>query len=1025
MFQEEVKFYMNRMNVFYKRVQDQIYSSRIPLNCVYAKTKDPVHFNDRLSLEYKPIAQGEVWGNDWDSAWFHVTGNVPAEYAGKELMFLMYIGGEGLIFDADGTPVYGLTGGSVYTNEFFKNNYLLGKDFKTGDKLEFWVEGAANSLFGMVREETKEFRQKHPQGCFTGSLIECSLAVFEREVWALTLDLEVMISLIEGLPENDFRRRRYARIVNRAADVWNENPANSAAAREVLKEIYDVEPSAAMMTVHGVGHAHIDTGWLWPVRETIRKCARTFSSQIALIEQYPEYVFGCSAAQHYAFTKKHYPALYEKIKKAVASGNWEIQGGMWVEADCNLISGESMVRQFLHGKNFFMDEFGVDVKNLWIPDVFGYSAAMPQIIKKSACDYFLTQKLSWCQYNRFPHQTFNWQGIDGSEVLTHFPPENTYNSMIRPKAFMEAQNDYRQADVSGDFMCLFGIGDGGGGPYPELIERGRRCAKLDGAPAFTFGRADKFFDKINKIKDEFPTWKGELYLELHRGTLTTQSRTKRGNRKNEQLLTMTEFLCSMLPADKYPAAELDNAWKVLLLNQFHDIIPGSSIDQVYATTEKEHAEITATCEKLLKEAQEFLFPRTNDSALILNSLSYDYDTVVELPESWNGFTVTDADGKTLPVQHENSKTVLAIHLPKSSLTLIRKGEKAEKAAQTDSTDLVLENDLVRYVFAADASLVEATCKKSGHSLLKPGEAGNVLSLYVDNPTNWDAWDIEAYYPNQTAVHPTAVKARKTVCGDVRSVLEFDLIIGNSTIRQQVVLEAGSPRLDFKTEVDWHEEHKMLRTAFPVNVFSQEATFDIQYGYVKRSMHENTARDFAQFEVAGQRYADVSGLNGGVALLNDCKYGYKVKNSVLDLNLLRSPKHPDSTADQGRQLFTYALLPHCGTVTDSNVMAQAALVNRAPYVMDGCTMGKAPVCTLDSGNVTLEVVKKAEKEDCIIIRMLENKGEAAEAVLNLSADYKVIGTNLMEWTEEEEYKAVDGKVVLNFKPFELKTLKLKA
>ena len=1025
MFQEEVNFYMNRMNVFYKRVRDQIYSSRMPLNCEYAMTKDPVAYKDRLSLNYKPIQRNEVWGKDWESAWFHVTGSVPAEYAGKELMFLMYIGGEGLIFDADGTPIYGLTGGSVYSEDFFKNNYFIGKDLKAGEKLEFWVEGAANTLFGMVFDETKELLAEHPQGRFTGTLMECSLAVFEREVWSLMLDLEVLISLIDGFAENDFRRRRYARIVNHAADVWNEDPANSAAAREVLKEIFEVEPSSSMMTAHGVGHAHIDTGWLWPVRETIRKCARTFSSQIALIEQYPEYVFGCSAAQHYAFTKEHYPALYEKIKKAVASGSWEIQGGMWVEADCNVISGESMVRQFLHGKNFFMDEFGFDVKNLWIPDVFGYSAAMPQIIKKAACDYFLTQKLSWCQYNRFPHQTFMWQGIDGSEVLTHFPPENSYNSMIRPKAFMKAQNDYRQADVSGDFMCLFGIGDGGGGPYPELIERGRRCAKLDGAPAFTFDRADKFFEKINKEKDLFPTWKGELYLELHRGTLTTQSRTKRGNRKNEQLLTMTEFLCSMLPADKYPAAELDKAWKVLLLNQFHDIIPGSSIDQVYATTEKEHAEIAATCEKLLKQAQEILFPRADNSALILNSLSYDYDTVVELPESWNGFTVTDADGNVLPVQHEKGKTVAAVHLPKSSITLIRKGEKIEKPAQTDSDELVLENDFVRYVFAADATLIEATCKESGFSLLKPGEAGNVFSLYVDNPTNWDAWDIEAYYPNQTPAHPASVKARKVVSGDVRSILEFELTIGKSTIRQQVVLEAGSARLDFKTEVDWHESHKMLRTAFPVNVFSQEASFDIQYGYVKRSMHENTARDFAQFEVVGQRYADISELNGGVALLNDCKYGYKVKNSVLDLNLLRSPKNPDSTADQGRQVFTYAFLPHGGSLVNSDVMAQAALVNRAPYIMDGCGMGKAPVCTLDSDNVTLEVVKKAEKEDCIIIRMLETKGEAANAVLNLNGNYKVIGTNLMEWTEEEEYAVFDGKVALDFKPFELKTLKLKA
>ena len=375
------------------------------------------------------------------------------------------------------------------------------------------------------------------------------------------------------------------------------------------------------------------SGWLWPVRESIRKCARTFSSQIALIEEYPEYIFGASSAQHYAFVKEHYPALYEKIKQAVAAGRWEIQGGMWVEADCNLISGESMIRQFLHGKNFFKDEFGVDVRNLWIPDVFGYSAALPQIIRKAGCEYFLTQKLSWCQFNRFPYQSFLWKGIDNSEVLTHFPPEDTYNSAVRPQQLMEAQTRYTEGDTLSDFMSLYGIGDGGGGPAPEYIERGKRLAALDGCPHYKFGRADRFFEIINEKRAELPVWKGELYLELHRGTLTTQARTKRGNRKCEQMLAQTEFLCSMLPAAHYPAKELDRAWKLLLLNQFHDIIPGSSIGMVYETTQKQHAEILVLCESLMKRATDELFPKVDGSATILNSLSCGVTALVELPET--------------------------------------------------------------------------------------------------------------------------------------------------------------------------------------------------------------------------------------------------------------------------------------------------------------------------------------------------------------------------------------------------------
>lgn len=1026
MFPKEMKFYQRRANTFRDRVRPEIYSDRIDLNCEYAVSKDPVEFKDRLALSYAPLAKDEKWGENWDSAWFHVTGTVPERFAGKEIALLVNVGGEALIFDADGTPVYGLTGGSVFSDgKYTKNRYLLKGSRSAGEKIDFWIEGAANQLFGLIFEQDKELRKEHPQGRFVGTLVDCSLAVFERELWNLHLDLEVLLSLIEGLPENDFRRSRWLTVISKAADAYNDNPDNASAARAVLKQIYDIAPSGSMMTAHGVGHAHIDTGWLWPVRETIRKCARTFSSQLALMEEYPEYVFGASAAQHYAFTKQHYPALYRKIKEAVAAGKWEIQGGMWVEADCNLISGESMVRQFLHGKNFFMDEFGFDVKNLWIPDVFGYSAALPQILRKSACDFFLTQKLSWNQFNRFPYQSFRWQGIDGSEVLTHFPPEDTYNSMVYPKNFMDAQNRYTESDTLSDFMCLYGIGDGGGGPFTELVERGKRQAALDGCPHFQFDRADRFFEKIDEKRSELPVWKGELYFEFHRGTFTTQSRTKRNNRKCEQLLTMTEFICSMLPPDQYPAKELDGAWKLLLLNQFHDIIPGSSITKVYETTEKEHAQLIALCESLMKRAEETLFPKAADHALVLNSLSYDYDMLVELPETWNGRTVTDETGAPLPVQHENGRTVVRVFLPKSSITVLKKGPANETPAQTGSADLVLENNEVRYTFSPDARLIEAVDKTTGASILKPGEAGNVLSLYVDNPISFDAWDVDIYYQNQEPLHPSAVKARKTVCGSLRSMLEFELKISGSTIRQTVVLESDGTRLDFKTSVEWKESHRMLRTAFPVDIFTDSASFDIQYGYVRRTMTNNTSWDMAQFEVVGQRYADISNDTRGVALLNDCKYGYKVKDGVLDLALLRSTTHPDSSADLGRHEFTYSLLPHKGNLVNSNVMSQAALLNRAPRVIDGAANGALPPCSLDSDAITLEIVKKAEKEDCLVIRAVETKGANSKGVLKLRSEkMRVIETNLLEWTEETEYSTSSGAVELTLKPFEIKTFKLK-
>lgn len=1025
MFSKELVFFRQRIKIFHERVKRELCSERINLHCEYAASEEPVKFEDRLQLAYRPITVGEKWGKNWESGWFHITGTVPKQFAGHELALMFNAGGESLIFDWDGTPIYGLTGNSWFAPNYTKTRYPLKGAAESGRKLEFWVESAANLLVGMLFDEDKTCRKEHPQGRFTGHLVTCALAIFNRELWNLHLDLEVLISMIEGLPEKDFRISRYVSIISEAADAYNETPANAAAARSILKQIFDIAPSGAMMTMHGEGHAHIDTGWLWPVRETIRKCARTFSSQIAMLEEYPEYIFGASAAQHYAFVKQYYPGLYKKIKEAVAGGRWEIQGGMWVEADCNLISGESMVRQFLHGKNFFLDEFGFDVKNVWIPDVFGYSAALPQIARQCGCDYFLTQKLSWNQYNQFPYHTFRWQGIDGSELLTHFPPEDTYNSMLDSHAAMEAQNNYKEADTLSDFMSLYGIGNGGGGPFPELVEHGKRMATLDGCPHFKFDRADRFFETINTQRAKLPVWQGELYFEMHRGTFTSQARTKRGNRKAEQILTLTEFICSMLPLDQYPSSELDYAWKLLLINQFHDIIPGSSIDLVYKNTETEHKEIIAACEKMIDNATAMVFQKQNDSAVIINSLSYDYTALVALPDSWDNYAVTDTRGTALPTQNENGQTYVRLFLPKTSVVEIRKSHKCSPVVSENVDELVLENDLVRYSFSPDARLLDALDKINGCSMLKPNEYGNILSVYVDNPVCWDAWDVDIYYSNQTPSHPQPLHAVRTVSGDLRSVLEFELKISDqSTIHQTVILETGSTRLDFKTRVDWHECHRMLRTAFYTGIFVDEASFDIQYGFVRRSMTNNSSKEIAQFEVCGQRYADISDDVHGIAVLNDCKYGHKVKNGVIDLALLRASTYPDSTADQGIQEFTYSLLPHRGNLINSDVMSQAALLNRPPLVIDGVSRRATPVCELESDVLSLEVIKKAEKEDCLIIRIVETKGLSGRGVLKFhKRNLCLIETDLLEWKNVHEYNIVDDRVELAMKPFEIKTFKI--
>ena len=647
---------------------------------------------------------------------------------------------------------------------------------------------------------------------------------------------------------------------------------------------------------------------------------------------------------------------------------------------------------------------------------------MPHIIKDSGCDYFLTQKISWSQFNKFPYHTFMWRGIDGTEVLTHFPPEDTYNAPVTPVELIPAQNKLNENTIMDEFMSLFGIGDGGGGPREEHIERALRLKSLEGCPKVAFGRADDFFDRIGRVSDKLPRWVGELYLELHRGTLTTQARTKRGNRKLEQALAATEFLCSCMPLELYPAEQLDKAWKTLLINQFHDILPGSSIGKVYAVTEKEHAEQLALCSRLSTMAAEKILTPNADSAVLVNTLSYDYSDAIELPAAWNNSVIVDAKGESLPVQNENGKTYVKASIPAaSSIRISKTGANTPATARTQS--LILENSLVRYEFDANAQLIAARDKECGRDLLPQGRNGNVLSLYIDRPNNWDAWDVDIFYNQELLENAAADAAHQSFSGPVRQSIMFNLKIGESTVKQTVSLDSESKRLDFNTKVDWHESRRMLRVSFPTPLFTAEAAFDIQYGFVRRNTHRNTSWDMAKFEVAAQRYADISEHNYGIAILNDCKYGHKVLDNILDLCLLRSPKYPDWDADQGGQVFTYSLLPHAGCLEDSTVMKEAACLNRQPLFLDGFSGSITPPCSVSSEGVTMEVLKKAEKENCHIIRLTENKGRQSQASISTVKGARLVETKLMEWTNGVENILSDGIFSTTLSPFEIRTYKL--
>ena len=1023
----EFKHNLERFAKFLDRTYEDQFTEYATLKAEIAVTDEPVPWSKRKSLKYRPVTEGERWGGIWQSAWLHLTGTVPKAWKGQPFALRLNLGGEALLFEDDGTPHWSFTDYSVFFENYRKDTYRFAKPAKGGEKLDLWVEATSNHLFGAIlQEEPHATRNTAPEGTVNPVITHLRVALFNEELYHYRIEFENLRTLLAGYYQpTDYRAKRLMAILNRACDAYREDPARAALARAELKPALQCKAADSALTVTAVGHAHIDVGWLWPVRESIRKAARTYASQLLLMDRFPGYVFGGSQPQLYAFVKENYPALYQRIKKRVKEGRWECQGGMWVEADCNLTSGESLVRQFLHGKNFFMDEFGVDVRNLWIPDVFGYAATLPQIIKLCGCNSFVTQKISWNQINHFPFNSFRWKGIDGTEVVTHFPPENSYNSGMLADGLAKAQDNYNEAGVHNEFLCLYGIGDGGGGPKEDYVERAVLNQDLDGVPHVKMGRAQDFLDRLVAQQDALPVWSGELYLEMHRGTLTTQARTKRNNRKLEQRLALAEFILSSLPAKDYPREVLDRIWKKLLLNQFHDILPGSSIVRVYQVTEKEHTECLAEAAKLVANAGKKLLKKDADAVTFVNTLSTDYTRPIELPADWAKAKVT-LDGKAVPTQVEKDGRVFALAtLPADSWTTLKRvAAKAAPAAKADAK-LVLENDVVRYEFSQDGRVVSAKCAKTGAALLA-GE-GNVLNLYADFPTTYDAWDVEVWLQKEyiESAHATAKAVRES--GAVRSALRFRLAIGNSTIEQEVSLAPGSARLEFHTVVDWHEERKMLRVLFPTPVQTTEATYDIQYGYLKRPTHANTSWEAAKFECCGQRYVDLSDTQNGVALLNDCKYGHRIQGSTIELGLLRSPKFPDYHADQGRQEFTYALLPHQGTLVDANVGTQAAQLNREPWRFDGLAGAiEAPVSVTGQG-VSLEVLKRAEKSDALVVRIVETLGQHSTGALRLAKSAKlkkVTVTNAIEWTDEGELKpGKDGAYPLDLKPFQILTLKL--
>ena len=760
------------------------------------------------------------------------------------------------------------------------------------------------------------------------------------------------------------------------------------------------------------------------------------------MREYPEYVFGCSQAQQYAWMKAYYPSIFEGIKEAVKRGQWEPIGSMWIETDCNLASGEALVRQILHGKNFFLDEFGYETRDVWIPDVFGYSASMPQLMRKAGIDYFVTQKISWNQFNKFPHHTFLWEGIDGTRVFSHFPPGDTYNASFDARHVAYNVQNFRDNDRATRSLYVYGFGDGGGGPTRQMLESAARLKNLEGLPRVELERVSDFMPKAEADARDLPVWVGELYLELHRGTLTTQAKNKLGNRKSEFLLRDAEFFDAVaiaagvprqgvmpcaseravydvtgLGEPPTPAGFLDRAWKLLLLNQFHDIIPGSSINWVYQDSARDYATIRELGEAVIQDARQALANVIDTSAfqsplVVFNTAPHEVQTVIDLTPGSPRLVTVPACGYTVL----DAAAQPALPPTVSPVVVTQQGERT-----------VLGNGILRVVIAANGCLESVFDLRANREVLAEGQFGNVLHLHDDRPNNYDAWDIDLFYNEQCidllGVQSVEVTDAHQLRACVRVVREF----GKSRVTQTIVLRANSPRIDFETEVDWFEDHKLLKAAFPVAIRSARATYEIQYGHTERPTHSNTTWDMARFEVCAQKWADLSEGDYGVALLNECKYGHDIAGNVIRLSLLRSPVSPDPTADRGHHRFTYSLLPHPGDFRSGRVIEEAYALNLplswvSTLAHAGSMPSEGSLFSVDRQGITIEAIKKAEREEAIIVRLYESHGTRGTFTLKTPLPFiKVERADLME-RSLGEVPLQGGALTLPILPFEIVTLK---
>lgn len=985
---------------------------------------------------WKPVDRDFVWGEPGSYTWFAGTVTLPQTANGHRIYIRLDAQFGYSMGRTDPQCLIRINGRIEQGGDGNHREMLLSRKGVAGEKFDLLIEA------GTVED-------RRQLGMAVSLLRHDALAE------SVYYDLRVPLDVARHLAADDPRRHQILELVERAIAEINFRAGDRARfeasldrAGAIAARIYELEDFQTKPTIVATGHTHIDVAWLWRLRETRQKMARSMATVLHLMEDYPDYTFMYNQGVLLDWLEQDYPELFSRIRDRVAEGRFEIEGALWLEPDANITSGESFVRHILHGVRYHEQTFGITPHIVWLPDTFGYTAALPQLMKLADLDVFVTHKLSWNDTNKMPYETFFWQGIDGSRVPAYFlttqPYQSqsigtTYNPDLKPTHVMGTWKRHSQQALNNELFLVYGHGDGGGGPTREMLENVRRLEKgIPGCPKVEHTAMRPFFERLlarmAADPERFPVWVGELYLEFHRGTLTSVAKNKRFNRLAENALRELEALAVLvnLQTDHpYPAEPLHALWRIVLLNQFHDILPGSSIGGVYADSDLDYERFFAEAERLQAELAGAL---AGDGELLLfNPLGHARDGLVRVPGS-GPQTIQDGDGAIATqtiVRADGSREQVAPirHVPALStraVKLTEGGNEQKGQSALAVSDRHIENAIIAARFDEKGRLISIIDKRNGRELIQDGERANRLVAFRDIPIAYDAWEIDPDFEDQSWEIDNLVSTEIVETGPHRAALRMEWHYEASRIVQIVALEADAARLEFDTFIDWQEHNTLVKTAFPLAIHSDKVCAEIQFGHVERPTHRNTSWDTARFECAMHRWMDMSEPDFGAALLNDCKYGYDVKDRSLRLTLLRAPTDPWPEADQGEHRFRYALHVHHGTFGDDGVPAAAEAFNMPLRLLPGSGAIKSEpksLCALETDGVTIESVKKAEASDAIVVRLWERHGKTVNTQLRVDQCFGAAWeTNLLE-RDARAVSITEGRISLDFAPFQIRTIVL--